>query len=152
MREVSLHQQADTLTVNRVNDMALTQFVVAVLMTVVAAPNASAQDCLVTNVESPAQEARRDDAVQYLTAINTAQARSQSEGGTFVALGDMRGLPSMPVGFIPKLLYDRWSYLVSLKDYFDSCGFALFSDERGVIYHSHPRPVHSATDEDVSRE
>ena len=32
--------------------MALTQFVVAVLMTVVAAPNASAQECLVTNVES----------------------------------------------------------------------------------------------------
>ena len=63
----------------------------------------------------------------------------------------MRGLSSTPVGFIPTFLYDEWSYIVSLKDYFDGCGFALFSDERGVIYHSHPRPVRTATDEDVSK-
>ena len=50
-------------------------------------------------------------------------------------------MPSAPVGFIPKLLFDQWSYVVSLKDYFDACGFALFSDERGVIYEAHPRAV-----------
>jgi len=32
---------------------------------------------------------------------------------------------------------------VSLKDYFDACGFALFSDQRGVIYEAHPRAVAS---------
>ena len=131
--------------------MPSAQFMVAVLMTLVVPPNASAQDCLVTNVESVDQRARRDDAVQYLIAINTAQARSQSEGGRFVALGDIQGLPSTPVGFIPKLLYDQWSYIVSLKDYFDACGFALFSDERGVIYQSHPWPVRSATTGDASK-
>ena len=128
--------------------MPLAQFVVAVLMTVVAPPNAFAQNCPATNVQSADQRARRDDAVQYLIAINTAQSRSQSEGGRFVALGDIRDLPSTPVGFIPKLLHDQWSYIVSLKDYFDACGFALFSDERGVIYQSHPRPSPTATDED----
>jgi hypothetical protein len=131
--------------------MPSAQFMVAVLMTLVVTPNASAQDCLVTNVESADQRARRDDAVQYLIAINTAQARSQSEGGRFVALDDIQGLPSTPVGFIPKLLYDQWSYIVRLKDYFDACGFALFSDERGVIYQSHPRPVRSATTGDASK-
>ena len=128
--------------------MPLAHFVVAVLMILVAVPNAFAQNCPVTNVESADQRARRDDAVQYLIAINTVQARSQSERGRFVALSDMQGLPSTPVGFIPKLLQDQWSYIVSLKDYFDACGFALFSDERGVIYESHPRRVPAATTED----
>jgi hypothetical protein len=116
---------------------------------VFAAPNTSAQNCLVTNVEPADQRARRDNAVRYLVAINMAQARSQSEEGRFVPLRDIQGLPSTPVGFIPKLLYDQWSYIVSLKDYFDNCGFALFSDERGVIYESHPRPVATATMENA---
>ena len=132
--------------------MPLTQFVIAVLMTVVPPPNALAQNCPVTNVESADQRTRRDDAVQYLIAINTAQARSQSENGRFVALGDIQGLPSTPVGFIPKLLHDQWSYIVSLKDYFDACGFALFSDERGVIYQSHPRPTSTMRTEEGHKE
>ena len=132
--------------------MPLARFVVALLMTLMAAANAFAQNCPLSNVEAAAQRARRDDAVQYLIAINTAQARSQSESGRFVALGDLQALPSTPVGFIPKLLNDHWSYIVSLKDYFDACGFALFSDERGVIYESHPRPVPAATTEDGHKE
>jgi hypothetical protein len=132
--------------------MPVAQFVVAVLVTLVPAPNAFARNCPVTNVDPLDQRVRRDDAFQYLIAINTAQARSQSESGKFVAVGDIRGLPSTPVGFIPKLLHDRWSYIVSLKDYIDACGFALFSDERGVIYQSHPRPVPAATTEDGHKE
>ena len=87
------------------------QFVVAVavLLTLVVAPNAFAQNCPETNGQPVDQRARRDDAVQYLLAINTAQARSQAESGRFVALGDIQGLPSAPVGFIPKLLHDQWS-------------------------------------------
>ena len=36
---------------------------------------------------------------------------------------------------------DRWSYIISLKNLFDSCGFTLFTDEHRVIYESHPVQV-----------
>jgi hypothetical protein len=81
--------------------------VVAVLVTLVAAPNAFAQNCPVTNVDPVDQRVRRDDAVQYLNAINRAEARAQSESGRVVALGDLQGVPSTPMGFIPKLLHDQ---------------------------------------------
>jgi hypothetical protein len=31
-----------------------------------------------------------------------------------------------------------WSYVLSLKDLLDPCGFTLFSDEHGVIYEAYP--------------
>jgi len=43
------------------------------------------------------------------------------------------------VGFVPRLIVNQWGYLISLKDIFDVCGFALFSDEQGVIYESQRR-------------
>jgi hypothetical protein len=41
------------------------------------------------------------------------------------------------VGFVPGLVLDQWSYIVRLTDLFDSCGFALFLDDHGVIYDAH---------------
>lgn len=49
--------------------MHLAQFVVAVLMTLLAAPNVFEQNCPVTTVEPADQRAHRDEAVQYLIAI-----------------------------------------------------------------------------------
>jgi hypothetical protein len=80
---------------------------------------------------------RRDAAVAYLAAVNGAQMQRQKQGQNYGPLNELLNVPNAPVGFVPKLLVDRWSYLVSLKDYLDVCGFALFSDERGVIYEAH---------------
>jgi len=51
-----------------------------------------------------------------------------------------RGVRHRPhtFGFLPRLLFDRWPYLIGLKDFVDPCGFILFSDERGVIYEAYP--------------
>jgi hypothetical protein len=36
---------------------------------------------------------------------------------------------------------DQWTYAIALKDLFDACGFALFSDEQGVVYEAVRRPI-----------
>ena len=97
---------------------------------------ANGEECLPTEIDA-ASRMRRDAAIAYLSAVNSAQMQRQNQGGKYAPLDELTNMPSAPVGFVPKLLIDRWSYIVSLKDYFDVCGFALFSDERGVIYEAH---------------
>lgn len=58
-----------------------------------------------------------------------------------MALNEAAGVGAPSVGFVFRILFDRWSYLISLKDFFDSCGFTLFADEHGIIYESHPHSV-----------
>ena len=97
---------------------------------------AHGEECLPTEIDA-ASRMRRDAAIAYLSAVNSAQMQRQNQGGKYAPLNELTNMPSAPVGFVPKLIVDRWSYIVSLKDYFDVCGFALFSDERGVIYEAH---------------
>ena len=91
--------------------------------------------CLPRSTRRVACDAMRQS---HTPAVNSAQMQLQEPRGESTRLGNeaLTNMPSAPVGFVPKLLIDRWSYIVSLKDYFDVCGFALFSDERGVIYES----------------
>jgi hypothetical protein len=100
-----------------------------------------AQNCLHQSNESVDQRTRREGAVRYLVAVNAAQAASQRKYATYVPLSEAPGLDRAPVGFLPRLVFDRWGYLISLQDFFDPCGFTLFSDERGVIYESHPSAI-----------
>jgi len=97
---------------------------------------AHGEECLPQGIDA-ASRVRRDAALAYLSAVNSAQMQQQRQGGKYAPLNELTNIPSAPVGFVPKLLIDRWSYIVTLKDYFDVCGFALFSDERGVIYEAH---------------
>ena len=97
---------------------------------------AHGEDCLPQDIDA-ANRVRRDAALAYLSAVNSAQLQQQRQRGKYAPLNELTNMPSAPVGFVPKLLIDRWSYIVTLKDYFDVCGFALFSDERGVIYEAH---------------
>jgi hypothetical protein len=110
-------------------------FLAAVLLITSAA---HAQECRPAGDDSPERRARRAAAGEYIAAVNAAQTRVQQHEGRYALLHELSGVPSAPVGFIPKLLVDQWSYMISLKDYFDRCGLALFSDERGLIYEAHP--------------
>lgn len=97
-----------------------------------------AQRCLHGPDESEAEQARRRAAVAFLQQVNAAQARIQRERGTFVPLVDAVSLGAVPVGFVPRLVFDRWSYVVTLKDALDPCGFALVSDQDGLVYEARP--------------
>jgi hypothetical protein len=104
------------------------------------AAGADAQ-CLHKDGESTAERVRRDDAVRYLMSVNAAQTRAQQADGRYLSLTEIGSARTAPVGFVPRLVVDRWSYIISLKDVFDSCGFTLFTDEHGVIYESLPSQV-----------
>jgi hypothetical protein len=105
------------------------------------AAGADAQQCLHRDGESTAERVRRDDAVRYLISVNAAQTRSQQSDGRYLSLTEIGSTRTAPLGFVPRLVVDRWSYIISLKDLFDLCGFTLFTDEHGVIYESHPSQV-----------
>jgi hypothetical protein len=113
---------------------------VTVLLSLTAA-DAHAQACAgpvalpLERVEAP----RAAEAARYLEALYAAQTRGHTAKGRYVPLHELRELPPLPVGFVPKLMADQWSYVISLKDLFDSCGAAMFLDERGVIYRAHAR-------------
>jgi hypothetical protein len=106
---------------------------------------AAAQECRAGDGSGATQTAegqrRHDAAVQYLARVHAAQQQAHAEGGRYVPLHQLRAVPAPPVGFIPRLVADQWSYAVSLKDLFDPCGFALFSDEHGVVYESVARLI-----------
>jgi hypothetical protein len=113
--------------------MNLVQSIATVPLLVLVASSASAQDCRAKAGEAYSQQ-RRDAAVRYLIVLHAAEVRSQLETGRFAPLNDLRGLVSAPVGFVPRLVLDQWSYVVRLTDVFDPCGFALFLDDHGIIY------------------
>lgn len=118
---------------------------VAFLVLVLSTPSGVlAQECLHKADESADQGTRRQAAIRYLAEVNAAQTRSQQERGRYLPLNEVLGIDHTPVGFLPRLLFDHWAYLISLKDFFDPCGFTLFSDERGVIYESHPTAINES--------
>lgn len=106
---------------------------VAILLT---SASARGQECL-SQYDAVAGRVGRDAAVEYIAAVNTAQMERHKQGQRYRPLNELPNAPAAPVGFVPKLLFDRWSYIVVLKDYFNACGCAVVSDERGVIYEAH---------------
>jgi hypothetical protein len=130
--------------------LTVRMFMCAMAMLLTSA-GARGEECQPLDLDATSR-VRRDAAVTYLVAVNRAQMQRQKQGGKYAPLNELTDVPGAPVGFVPKLLIDRWSYIVSLKDYLDVCGVALFSDERGVIYEAHSvRPsgaeADAATDE-----
>ena len=131
--------------------------VAAAIAAVLLVPTSSrAQQCLHGPAESQNQRARRDAAVRFLAQVRAAQALSQRERGTYAPLDSARNLRNLPVGFVPRLVFDRWSYIISVEDVLDPCGFTLFSDEHGLIYEAHPtvrsNPASSTPQTDESAE
>ena len=110
----------------------------ALLSVILAAGAASGQQCLHGPDESASERERREAAIAFAELVIDAQRKAQQDEGTFVALNDAVSLRTVPLGFVPRLTFDRWSYALSLKDLFDPCGFALFADQDGRIYEARP--------------
>ena len=110
----------------------------AAAMVLVLASTATAQQCLHGADESASERGRRQAAVAFVERVNAAQRDALAMQGTYVALADAVPLADVPLGFVPRLTADRWSYAISLKDLFDPCGFALFSDQDGLVYEARP--------------
>lgn len=109
---------------------------------------ADAQQCLHGPDESASERSRREAAVDFVARLNAAQKAALEERGTYVALTDAVPPGDVPLGFVPRVTFDRWSYAVSLKDLFDPCGFALFSDQDGRVYEARPVSHDAAGDAD----
>ena len=97
-----------------------------------------AQNCLHGPSESADQASRRRAALQLAQQVNKVEAQANQQGHTFYALSDLPGLTSEINGFKVQLSTDGGTYTFSIKDTVDTCRFAYFSDQEGVIYSGMP--------------
>jgi hypothetical protein len=110
-------------------------------LVLIAAP-AVAQECLHESAERAEDRQRREQAVRVARELNVQQAAAVASGPTarYKRLSEMT-LPEIPNGFAITLHTNgRTTYMFSLKDFNDPCYFALFSDQDGHVYTSHPQP------------
>ena len=96
--------------------------------------------CLHGPGETPADAARRQDAVRVMRAINTAQTQAFAINQVYLNFRDLTtsGLPPRPAGFLTQLTVEGSTYALLVKDAADPCGFTLFSDQEGLIYVGSP--------------
>lgn len=99
---------------------------------------ASPPECLHGPSESADQQARRAAALQFARQLNTFEAAGKNQAQRYYAIEDLPGLPPLPTGFKAGMSTDGASYVFSIKDTLDACGFAFFSDQDGVIYTATP--------------
>ena len=107
----------------------------------VLAEHAQGQQCLHRSDESAGERLRRQAAVKFVDDVNVAQARRQRETGRYASLADIQQAATAPLGFVPRLVLDQFGYAIKVIDALDPCGFALFSDERAVVFEAHPTAV-----------
>lgn len=134
----------------------------AALAILIGVPGVSAaQACLHGTSETQAQQQRRLDALTAVRSINFAEHSAQRAGrfrpidelSPFLAahrsdggrLGDVtRRLRfdqrEILPGWEAHLLFDADSYILTLKDLTDPCGFTYTTDENDVIVQGHPIP------------
>ena len=113
--------------------------IAAVLQTGSAKPAGQAppRSCLHGAVEAPADKVRRDAALKLARAITDAEVRGKA-GGKYQPLAALTNLPAIPEGFRLQLTTDGATYIFSLKDSLDVCGYAIFSDHHGFVYEGAP--------------
>src|SRR5690349_12300450 len=106
--------------------------------------------CLHGATESADQRTRRESAMRFVKEIQDNEGRFQSANGRFGSLSDVRGSAVAPTGFVPRLVFDQWGYVISVKDALDPCGFALFGDDNSVVYEGRPAPAAAPADKPAS--
>jgi hypothetical protein len=133
-----------------------------VLAVLIGIPEVSAaQACLHRTSESQAERQRRLDALTAVRTINFAEHSAERAGrfrpldelSSFLAahrsdggrLGDVTRrlrLDQREIlpGWEAHLLFDADSYILTLKDLTDPCGFTYTTDQNDVIVQGHPLP------------
>jgi len=84
--------------------------------------------------ESQADRTRRIQALALAKAINSAQGELAERTRRYHPLTALRNLPPVPTGFELRLYSEVDGYLFSLKDALDTCRYAIFSDQSGLVY------------------
>lgn len=99
----------------------------------------SAAYCRHDEAERPDDRARREAAVVLAKAIHAQQGGLAQRTRRYHPLTALGRLPAVPAGFELRLYHDVTGYVFSLKDTLDSCRFAIFSDESGLLYEKSAR-------------
>jgi hypothetical protein len=96
--------------------------------------------CLHGASETPADAARRQNAIRVMRAINTAQAQAFAMDRAYRNFRELTtsGLPPRPYGFLTQLTVEGSTYALLLRDTTDPCRYTLFSDQEGLIYVGSP--------------
>lgn len=102
-----------------------------------ARPNA----CLHGADEAGAEARRRTGALRYVESLNAAQAAFFDRTAGYAQFSELAGLGGVPAGFVLQHAAAGNSYLFSLKDQQDPCGYTLYSDHAGVTYEAAPLPA-----------
>jgi hypothetical protein len=119
------------------------KFALAVCVVVLGcASSASAQQqaCLHDRTETPANKTRRERALDVAQRINMMERMGPPlrPGQRYRPFEDLTMIPAIPDGFTLQFHTDGNSYSFSLKDTRDACGYAIFSDQEGLIYEAIP--------------
>jgi hypothetical protein len=89
--------------------------------------------------------ARREQALALARAINTAEGRIAERTRNYAPLAQLATLPSTPVGFQLRFLFDGTNYVFSIKDRQDACGYGVFSDQDALLYEKTPHEAKIAS-------
>jgi hypothetical protein len=81
-----------------------------------------------------AARARREQALSLARQINLAEMASKRFGGGYMPLERLSNVGPVPAGFALNLVTDGRSYVFTLKDADESKGYAIVSDDAGVVY------------------
>jgi hypothetical protein len=120
--------------------------ILAAVFLLSAPQGASAQNrqCLHDQLETQANRARREKALELAEDINRAQGVARRFGtrgqGDYKPFDQLTNLPDVPEGFRVQLHTDGTTYSFSIKDTRDPCGYAVFSDQSLDIYEAVPSP------------
>jgi hypothetical protein len=94
--------------------------------------------CLHGPDEPAAERRRRAEAVAYVRALQAAQTAYFGRNARYAHVSELAGLGGVPRGFVLQHAAAGNSYMLSLKDQQDACGFTLYADHAGTIYAAAP--------------
>jgi hypothetical protein len=87
-----------------------------------------------TQADAPGSQADRTAALAVARQINMAEAAQKRFGGVFVPFDRLTNVSAIPSTFRLHLVTDGRAYQFALKEKDAAAGYAIVSDDSGVIY------------------